>query len=84
MVTAVSTSFYSWQQLQEQYPNQYVLLVDPVWEFYNVSGFGGQLVYKSHSEKRVAQKAANLTINQRFSIVYTGPFETDPNTVFVL
>ncbi len=84
MLTAVSTYFYSWRQLHEQYPNEYVLLVDPIWEFYNVPGFGGQLVYKNKSEKKVAQKVIDLPANQRFSIVYTGPFETEPNTVFVL
>lgn len=80
----IAPNFYTWQQLQEQFPDQYVLLAEPVRDFHTIPGFGGRLIYANRNERKVAKRTADLTLTQRFSIVFTGPFDTNPDTVFVL
>jgi len=67
--------YTSWEAIQKQYPDSFVLLENPVFD--QMRGLkGGIFLYKNKSRKKVFQKDMELKPH-RATILYTGGIRGD-------
>lgn len=64
--------YFTWSQLKRRYPNQWVLLLNPVAATSGYKVEGGELVASSPDQMGMLTDARNLPKGSRISVIYTG------------
>ncbi len=74
----------NWTQIQTQYPDAWVLLMNPVVPATGYAVTDAEVVYKNKRQKKVVEKAQELPVGSRFAIKYTGAPTLSADTVICL
>ena len=74
----------SWSQIKTQYPDSWVLLINPEVPATGYAVTDAEVVYKNKRQQKVIEKAQQLPIGSRFAIKYTGAQKLPVDTVICL
>ena len=74
----VAYPYLTWKQLKKQYPDQWVLLLNPVSATSGYRVSGGQFVAASTNQMGMLTDARKLPKGSRISVIYTGSVALPP------
>ena len=74
----------NWTQIRAQYPDAWVLLMNPVVPPTGYAVTDAEVVYKHKRQEKVVEKAQELPVGSRFAIKYTGVPTLSADTVICL
>lgn len=76
--------YFTWSQLKRRYPDQWVLLLNPVTAKSGYKVEGGELVASSPDQMGMLADARKLPKGSRISVIYTGSVALPASTALCL